>query len=54
MLRVLEHTVAARTKPKLAFSILSRVVDGAETITSMRGEAKKTLPLIVKHLECWG
>jgi hypothetical protein len=52
MLRMLEHTVGARTKPKLAFSILGRVVDRAEIITSMRGEAAKTLPFIVKHLEC--
>jgi hypothetical protein len=51
MLRLLQHTIAARAKPKLALSILDRVVHGAETLSRVRGEAQDTVSSIVKRLE---
>ncbi len=50
MLALMDNTVAARREPTFTMPILKKVAMNAKTIASKRGEAKRVVPAILKHL----
>ncbi len=50
MLALMDNTVAALREPAFTMPILKKVAMGAKTIASKRGQAKRIVPAILKHL----
>jgi len=51
LLALLDNTVAARSEPEHAITILQKVVTQAKSIKSNRGEADTLTPVLLKQLE---
>ena len=50
LLQLLDHTHSAQRDPERAMRILKRVVEQAKILSSPRGEAKKTAPLVLNEV----
>jgi hypothetical protein len=54
ILAMLEHTVAARSRPEAAMTFLGKVVEAAPALKSSRGEARITAEKILEYVDARG